>query len=145
MSEIERKGWFRLPLPEGWEAVEGEDDTLELSRAEGPGALQLSVREGPRASTPGQRLDPYLLLRGFAAQSGVDFDLAEPTRWSAGGLDWAACAWTAEEDEGESVAWRAWMATNQDLLAFATYACPEEERGKEGEAVDLLLAGLVLY
>lgn len=143
MSVYERKGWFRLPLPEGWEAVEAEDGTLELSRADGPGALQLSVREGPRAATPGQRVDPYLLLRAFTAQTGVDFELAEPKRWTSGPLDWAGCAWSAEED-GERVAWRAWMATNQDLLAFATYGCPEEEREREREAVDLLLAGLTL-
>ncbi len=151
MSVYERKGWFRLPLPEGWEAVDGEDGTLELSRADGPGALQLSVREGPRSATPGQRLDPYLLLRAFTAQTGVDFELAEPRRWTAGSLDWAVCAWTADEPfdaaqgrAGERMAWRAWMATNQDLLAFATYVCPEEDRDLEREAVELLLAGLTL-
>jgi hypothetical protein len=144
MSVFERKGWFRLPLPDGWEASEEEDRTLSISRGDGPGALQLSVREGPRPSTPGQRVDPYLLLRGFTVQTGVDFELAEPKRWTSGALEWAACEWDAEED-GETVAWRAWMATNQDLLAFATYACPAESRDQERSAVDLLLASLELF
>lgn len=142
MSLYERKGWFRIELPEGWENAE-EEGTLELSRSDGPGALQLTVREAPRGGKAGQRVDPYLLLRAFASQTGVDFELASPRRWSSGPLDWAACEWTAE-DGGEAVAWRAWMATNQDLLAFATYACPEEDRDRERSAVDNLLAGLEL-
>ena len=142
MSLYERKGWFRIELPEGWETEE-EEGTLSLSRADGPGALQLTVREGPRGGKPGQKVDPYLLLRAFAAQTGVDFELASPRRWTSGPLDWATCEWTAEE-EGETVAWRAWMATNQDLLAFATYASPADERDRERAAVDSLLAGLEL-
>jgi hypothetical protein len=142
VSLYERKGWFRIELPEGWEAEE-EEGTLSLSRADGPGALQLTVREGPRGGKPGQKDDPYLLLRAFAAQTGVDFEVASPRRWTSGPLDWAACEWTAEE-EGETVAWRAWMATNQDLLAFATYASPADERDRERAAVDSLLAGLEL-
>jgi hypothetical protein len=143
MSVFEKKGWYRLPLPEGWEAAEEEDGTLSVSRADGPGALQISVREAPKGASPGPRVDPYLLLRAFTKQTGVDFELAEPRRWTSGPLDWATCEWTAEE-EGEAVAWRAWMATNQDLLAFVTYACPEEDRDRERSAADLLLAGLTL-
>jgi len=143
MSLFERPGWFRLELPEGWEIEEEEDGTFALGRPDGPGLLRLSVREGPRGGKGGERLDPYLLLRAFSAQTGVDFELAEPRRWSAAGLDWASCAWTAEED-GETLAWRAWMATNQDLLAFATYACKEEDKDADRERVDLLLAALVL-
>ncbi|HEX7901591.1 MAG TPA: hypothetical protein VF950_27780 [Planctomycetota bacterium] len=151
MSLYERKGWFRIELPEGWETAE-EEGTLSLSRADGPGALQLTVREGPRGGKPGQKVDPYLLLRAFAAQTGVDFELAAPRRWTSGPLDWAACEWTAEEPfdgaqggKGEPVAWRAWMATNQDLLAFATYASPVDARDQERAAVDSLLAGLELF
>lgn len=142
MSLYERKGWFRLEIPEGWDQDE-EEGTLSLSRPDGPGALQLTVREAPRGKKAGQRVDPYLLLRAFAAQTGVDFELSSPRRWSQGPLDWAACEWSAEED-GEPVAWRAWMATNQDLLAFATYASPEADKDKERSAVDALLAGLIL-
>lgn len=151
MSLHEKKGWFRLEIPEGWEREE-EEGTLALSRLDGPGALQLTVREAPRGGKAGQRVDPYLLLRAFAAQTGVDFELASPRRWTSGPLDWASCEWTAEEPfdeaqgrEGGTVAWRAWMATNQDLLAFATYACAEDERDRERAAVDALLAGLELF
>lgn len=145
MSDYERKGWFRLPLPEGWEQSE-EEGVLWLSRTDGLGALQISVQEAPKQKQPGQRVDVYLLLRSFTVQTGVDFELAQPRRWTAGPLDWAHCEWTAEEDEEEGpVAWRAWMATNQDLLAFVTYACPEEDRETERSLVDSLIAGLHLF
>jgi hypothetical protein len=143
VSLYERKGWFRLEIPEGWESAE-EEGTLALSRPDGPGALQLTVREAPRGGAAGQRVDPYLLLRAFAAQTGVDFELSSPRRWTSGPLDWAACEWTAEEGEDGTVAWRGWMATNQDLLAFATYASPADDRDRERAAVDSLLAGLEL-
>ena len=42
VSLYERKGWFRLEVPEGWESAE-EEGTLELSKPDGPGALQLTV------------------------------------------------------------------------------------------------------
>jgi hypothetical protein len=143
VSRYERAGWFRLDIPEGWIPAEDPDGTLALSRADGAGELRISVREGPRGGAAGQRVDPYLMLRAFSAQTGVDFELASPRRWSAGGLDWAVCEWTADED-GESVAWRAWMATNQDLLVFATYASAEDDKELERGDVDALLARLEL-
>ena len=137
---LEKKGWYRLELPTGWTSEE-DDGALAISHADGVGVLQMSVQDPPAPA--GQRVDAYLMLRAFLKQSGVDFELSEPRRWSRQGLDWAACEYDDEQD-GETVHWRAWMASDGDLVAFFTYGCPDETRDLEREAIDGIVASLKL-
>jgi hypothetical protein len=137
---VEKKGWYRLELPEGWTGEEDEG-ALAVSHPESAGVLQMSVQDPPVPA--GQRVDPYLMLRAFLKQSGVDFELSGPRRWSEDGLDWAACEYESEE-EGEAVVWRAWMASDGDLVAFFTYGCPAEARDLERCAIDGIVATLRL-
>ena len=137
---LEKKGWYRLELPDGWTSEE-DDGALAIAHPDGAGVLQMSVQDPPVPA--GQRVDAYLMLRAFLNQSGVDFELAQPRRWSAKGLDWAACEYETEED-GETVLWRAWMASDGDLVAFFTYGCPEDARDAERATVDAMLGSLVL-
>ena len=94
MSLYERKGWFRLEVPLGWDVEEEEGGALSVFDAEGPGVMQVSIQD-PRPLKAGQRLDPYLLLRAFLNQTGVDFDVSEPRCWTIQALDWATCEYDA--------------------------------------------------
>lgn len=142
MSRFEKKGWYRLELPEGWE-VDEEEDPPAVYRPEGAGALHVSA-QAPRPLQPGERIDVFLMLRAYLNQTGVDVHAVPSRRWSSGGLDWAACEYSGENAEGETLRWRVWMATNHDVLAFLTYACREEDRDQEREAVDGIVASLQL-
>lgn len=141
MSEYEKKGWFALTLPEGWEVDESEDP-IAFFHPDGGGALQATV-QAPRPLKPGEKVDVYLMLRAFLRQTGMDIESVEARRYAAGGLDWAGCEYAAEED-GEELVWRVWMATNHDVVAFFTYTCPVEQKDAERAAVDGILAGLRL-
>jgi hypothetical protein len=145
VSTYERPGWFRLEVPLGWDVEEEEGGAVSVFDPEGPGVMQVSIQD-PRPLKAGQRLDPYLMLRAFLTQSGVDFDLSEPRRWTVQALDWAACEYdqVSTEDPDVTLRWRAWMATNHDLIAFITYACPETERDLEREKIDEVAASLEL-
>ncbi len=142
MSDFEKKGWFKIALPDGWEADESEEP-LSFYHPEGAGALQATV-QAPRPLKPGQKVDVYLMLRAFLQQTGVDIEAIEARRYAAQGLDWAACEYEGESPEEEDLVWRVWMATNHDIVAFFTYACRSEEREQERAAVDGMLASLVL-
>jgi hypothetical protein len=142
MSEYEKKGWFTVTLPEGWEADESEDP-VTFYHADGVGALQATV-QAPRPLKPGSKVDVFLMLRAFLQQTGVDIDSIEARRYSDRGLDWATCEYAGESPEEEDLVWRVWMATNHDLVAFFTYACREEEKELERAAVDGILASLRL-
>jgi hypothetical protein len=144
MSLFERKGWFRVEVPDGWE-VEETDDAVAVFDPEGAGVFQVSIQD-PRPLPPGGRIDPYLLLRAFLKQSGVDFEGSAPRRWSTDAIDWASCEYeqASTEDPDETLHWRAWMATNHDLVAFLTYACPEADREVERSKVDALAKSLEL-
>lgn len=143
MSDYEKPGWFKVALPEGWEVDESEDP-VSFFHPEGAGALQATV-QAPRPLKPGEKVDVYLMLRAFLKQTGVEFESVNARRYAQGGLDWAAGEYVSEgEGEDGPLAWRVWMATNHDLVAFFTYACPEEEREAERAAVDGILSGLEL-
>ncbi len=139
MTEFERKGWFKVSLPEGWEFDESEDP-VSFYHPDGAGAIQATV-QAPRPLGAGEKVDVFLMLRAFLRQSGVDIEAVEAHRRTERGLDWAACEYSAEEGE---IRWRVWMATNHDLIAFFTYACPESEKDQERAAVDGILSSLEL-
>jgi hypothetical protein len=141
MSLYEKKGWFRLELPEGWTADEGEEPLTFVS-PRGEGMVQVTAMD-PRPLKPGQKLDPALLLLSFLRQSGVDLPPDAARSRSERGMDWAEASWTEESQEGP-VAWRGWMATNHDLLAFLTYAGPAAAAEADRADVDALLSSFEL-
>jgi hypothetical protein len=142
VSEYEKKGWFKIALPEGWEADDSEDP-ISFFHPDGAGALQATV-QAPRPLKAGEKVDVFLMLRAFLKQTGVDIDSIEARRYTERGLDWAACEYEGESAEEEDLVWRVWMATNHDVVAFFTYACRGEEKDAERGAVDSILASLEL-
>lgn len=142
MSAFEKKGWYRAELPEGWEAGE-EEGVVSFHHPEGAGALQATA-QAPRPLKPGERMDPYLLLRAYLNQTGVDIHSVDSTRGSARGLDWARAEYDAKSEEGEDLSWRIWMLTNHDVLVFLTYVCRREDKDAERAAVDAIVASLTL-
>ena len=142
MSDYEKKGWFKVALPEGWEVDESEDP-ISFYHPEGAGALQATV-QAPRPLKPGEKVDVSLMLRAFLQQTGVVIESVDARRSTERGLDWAACEYAGESPEEGNLVWRVWMATNHDVLAFFTYACREEEKDAERAAVDGILASLEL-
>lgn len=141
MKPYEKKGWFRLAVPDGWEIDEAEEP-LAFYDPQGVGALQVTV-QAPRPLKPGEKVDVYLMLRAFLRSIGVDIDLVEARRYTERALDWAACEYEGDSEEGKTF-WRVWMATNHDLLAFITYACPVEERESERETVNGIVSSFEL-
>ncbi len=142
MRVFEKQGWFRLALPEGWEA-EGDEEPLTFHHPDGPGALQVTA-QAPRPLKPGERIDVFLMLRAFLRGIGVDIDETRAERSSGRGLERASCEYVGDDPEGGRAFWRVWMVTNHDILVFLTYACPEEDREAEREAVDGIVAALEL-
>jgi hypothetical protein len=138
----EKKGWYRLNVPEGWE-VDDEESPIAIYHPEGAGALQVTA-EAPRPLPPGGRIDVFLMLRAFLKQTGVDVDETVATRSSVGGLDRAFYEHSSESPEEGRILWRSWMVTNHDTVVFLTYACREEEQEMERAAVDGIVASLSL-
>jgi hypothetical protein len=142
VTVFEKKGWFRLTLPEGWEADEDETP-VAIYHPDGAGALQVTA-ETPRPLPPGGRIDVFLMLRAFLKQTGVDFDETLARRSTERGLDHAFYEYSADSAEEGETLWRSWMVTNHDILVFLTYACREEDRDLERAAVDGIVASLEL-
>ena len=80
MTVYEKKGWYRLALPEGWQ-VDEDETPVALYHPDGPGALQVTA-ETPRPLPPGGKIDVFLMLRAFLKQTGVDFDESAARRYS---------------------------------------------------------------
>lgn len=142
MTVFEKKGWYRLTLPDGWEADEDESP-VAIYHPEGAGALQLTA-ETPRPLPPGGKIDVFLMLRAFLKQTGVDFIEEGATRTTERGLDRAFYEYMAESPEEGNVVWRSWMVTNHDIVVFLTYACREEDKDRERATVDAIVASLEL-
>jgi len=142
VTVFEKKGWYRLTLPDGWEADEDESP-VAIYHPEGAGALQLTA-ETPRPLPPGGKIDVFLLLRAFLKQTGVDFIEEGATRTTERGLDRAFYEYAAESPEEGNVVWRSWMVTNHDIVVFLTYACREEDKDRERAIIDGIVASLEL-
>jgi len=142
VTVFEKKGWYRLTLPEGWEADEDESP-VAIYHPEGAGALQVTA-ETPRPLPPGGKIDVFLMLRAFLKQTGVDFVEEAATRTTERGLDRAFYEYTADSPEDGKVVWRSWMVTNHDIVVFLTYACREEDEDRERAAIDSIVASLEL-
>jgi hypothetical protein len=142
VSVFEKKGWYRLDVPEGWD-VDGDENPVAIYRPDGAGALQVTA-EAPRPLPPGGKIDVFLMLRAFLKQTGVDFDESLASRSFADGLDRAFYEYTAESPEDGPVLWRSWMVTNHDHVVFLTYACREEDADVERAAVNSIVASLRL-
>jgi hypothetical protein len=141
VSLFEKKGWYRLIVPEGWEV---DDETpVAIYHPEGAGALQVSA-ETPRPLPPGGKIDVFLMLRAFLKQTGVEFDETLATRSSASGIDRAFYEYVADSPGEGRILWRSWMLTNHDIVVFLTYACREEEQAMERSIIDGIVASLSL-
>ncbi len=142
MKEFVKKGWFRLQLPDTW-VVEEDGDPIGLHDPNGPGALQVSVKD-PRPLKPGEKVDVFLMLRGYLRGIDVDVDSASPRRSTEGNLDWASGEYVEDHLTEGPLLWRVWFVTNHDIVVFMTYACVEEVRDVERETVDGIVASLDL-
>jgi len=142
VSVFEKKGWYRLELPEGWE-VDEDEDPVAVYHPDGAGALQVTAQT-PRPLPPGGKIDVFLMLRAFLKQTGVDFDETLATRSFSGGLDRAFYEYGADSPEEGRVLWRSWMVTNHDIVVFLTYACREEDQDLERGTIDGIVASLSL-
>jgi hypothetical protein len=139
---FEKKGWYRLTLPDGWEVDEEDEGVAAIYEPEGAGALQVSAQT-PRPLPPGGKIDVFLMLRAFLKQTGVDFIEEAGTRRTEKGLDWATYEYTADSGEGDLL-YRSWMATNHDILVFLTYACRAEDGDAQRPVVDAIVGSLEL-
>ncbi len=142
MTVYEKKGWYRLELPEGWE-VDEDESPVAIYHPDGAGALQVTA-ETPRPLPPGGKIDVFLMLRAFLKQTGVDFDETLARRTTERGLDRAFYEYAAESPEDGRIVWRSWMVTNHDVVVFLTYACREEEEEREQGMIDGIVASLQL-
>lgn len=142
MKTFEKKGWFRLSLPDDWE-VDEDEEPAAIYHPQGHGALQVTA-QAPRPLKAGEKIDPFLMLRGYLRAIGVDADEVEARRSFERGLDWAACEYASDSAEEGRVLFRAWLVTNHDIVAFLTYACPEEEKDAERSVVDGIVKSLEL-
>ena len=138
----EKKGWYRLTVPDGWE-IDEDESPVAIYHPDGAGALQVTA-ETPRPLPVGGRIDVFLMLRAFLKQTGVDFDETLATRVTERGLDRAFYEYSAESPEEGKVTWRSWMVTNHDIVVFLTYACREEDEDRERAAIDGIVASLEL-
>ena len=142
MTVYEKKGWYRLTLPEGWQVDEDETPPA-IYHPDGAGALQVTA-ETPRPLPPGGKIDVFLMLRAFLKQTGVDFIEEGATRTTERGLDRAFYEYTAESPEEGNVVWRSWMVTNHDIVVFLTYACRKEDEDRERSLVEGIVMSLEL-
>jgi hypothetical protein len=142
VTAFEKKGWYRLEIPEGWE-VDEDESPVAIYHPDGAGALQVTA-ETPRPLPPGGRIDVFLMLRAFLKQTGVDFDETLARRSTERGLDRAFYEYEADSPEDGRIVWRSWMVTNHDIVVFMTYACREEDEDLERAAVDSIVASLTL-
>lgn len=141
MKVFEKKGWYRLSIPDGWD-VDEDETPVAIYDPEGAGALQVTA-ETPRPLPPGGRIDVFLMLRAFLKQTGVDFDETLAKRKTERGLDWASTEYTADSDEGEAL-WRSWMVTNHDIVVFLTYGCRTEDGDVQRAEIDAIVGSLEL-
>jgi len=139
---FEKKGWYRLTVPDGWE-IDEDESPVAIYHPDGAGALQVTA-ETPRPLPAGGRIDVFLMLRAFLKQTGVDFDETLAVRTTERGLDRASYEYSAESPEEGPVTWRSWMVTNHDIVVFLTYACREEDEDRERAAIDGIVASLEL-
>ena len=142
MTVFEKKGWYRLEIPEGWE-VDEDESPVAIYHPEGAGALQVTA-ETPRPLPPGGKIDVFLMLRAFLKQTGVDFDETLARRSTERGLDRAFYEYEADSPEDGRIVWRSWMVTNHDIVVFLTYACREEDQETDRAAIDAIVASLEL-
>jgi len=138
----ERKGWFTIDVPDGWEGSE-EEGVVVLHDPAGPGALHVSALtlDGRK---PGDRIDVFIALRGYLRGTGVKMQPTKAERFSREGHEFASYEHVAQERGEGPTFWRTWFATNQDVLAMATYNCREADKDAERAAVTRAVESLRL-
>ena len=142
MSIFQKLGFYRLELPEGWE-VDEEDEPPAITHVDGCGALHITV-QSVRRQKPEERIDAFLWLRAFLRGTDVNIDETEARRYSEAGLEWASSEYGEQDPEQGPVWWRAWVATNHELVAVLTYASRREDKDVERWAVDGIVKSLEL-
>lgn len=142
MTVFQKRGWYRLEVPEGWQ-VDDDENPVAIYHPEGAGALQVTA-ETPRPLPPGGKIDVFLMLRAFLKQTGVDFDETLARRSTELGLDRSFYEYEADSPGDGKIVWRSWMVTNHDVVVFLTYACREEEKEMERELIEGIVGSLRL-
>lgn len=142
MKPFTKEGWYQIAVPDHWE-VDGDDTPVAVYDPNGPGAIQITA-EAPKSRKAGERIDVFLVMRAFLKSTGVALDEENARRWSKDGIEWASTEYEGESPDGP-VFWRVWFATNHDVLAFFTYACPADEKDVERATVDAVLKSVVLF
>jgi hypothetical protein len=138
----EKKGWYKLTVPDGWSVDEEADGPVAIYEQDGAGALQVSALT-PRPLPPGGKIDVFLMLRAFLKQTGVDYVEEAAVRRTEKGLDWASYEYSGDSGDGDLLI-RSWMATNHDVVVFLTYACRTEDGDAERARIDAIVASLEL-
>ena len=122
--------WWRLGLPDEWNAEQDDESilitdrdevgTIEISQllAE-PGEVQLSIEELAKLNAEHDNLE-------WSGCCCGDFDGVE----------------TAYVEEGAAI--REWWLRAQSLTLFVTYVCDEENQGLDDAIIDEILDGLEL-
>ena len=143
MRTYERRGWFRLTLPDGWDVDESEDPPA-IYRPEGSGVLHVTARE-TRPPRPGETIDVEFMLRMFLRQSGTDPKKLAIRKWTESGVEWAGTEFEEEGPEGDLLRWLVWLATNHDLILFLSYVRRADEGEPERPEVEAIVRSLEFF
>ena len=142
MKRFEKEAWFGISYPDDWK-VDLDEDPPVIYHPDGVGVLHVT----PQAAIDrkeGERIDPYLMLRAFLRQAGVDIDGVVTIRGVDRGTEWAESEHVEESPEEGEVFWRSWLFTNQSIIVFLTYACKVDDKELEKEAIDGIVGSLEL-
>ncbi|MEY1660986.1 hypothetical protein [Isoalcanivorax beigongshangi] len=128
MADTEELGWS-LDVIEGWE-IEDLEDAAVFSHPEGAGVLQIIGYQEDEPITDEQltMLAQDQLDAGLTAEQVVCGEFR--------GLRFV------QREDGDF--WRTWYLRADKVALAITYSCEDEDRNEELEAVDSMLASLVL-
>ena len=142
MKHFEKEAWYSISYPDDW-TVDPEEDPPVIYHPDGVGVLHVT-NQTAIDHKEGERIDPYLMLRAFLRQTGVDVDGVVTIRGVDNGAEWAETEHVEESPEEGEVFWRSWFFTNQEIIVFLTYACKVDDKELEKKAVDQIVGSLVL-
>lgn len=120
---------WSIEIAEGWQQTE-EDGTVTVFHFDGVGALQIIAFEADDAITPED-------IQRLSDEAGPQEAEYSPRR--CGEFEGIA----AEHDDGEEW-WRFWFVAAGTIALAIAYNCDKDDRRKETETVDTMLATLTL-
>ena len=141
MKTFEKKGLYRVQIPDGWE-VDEDEEPLAIYHPDGAGAVHF-IPQPPIPLKKGELIDAYLMLRAFLNQtSAMDIEKTAARRYSERGLDWAFSEFEEELPDEGPVWSRAWIATNQKRVVYVVYGSRIEEQDRERDVIDSIVESL---